>query len=307
MTLPQSQDSDILLLMKAAKDDITKMNGTVDVPEIVKYAKEKNVKIWIWIHYNDAVKQMEEAFPLYKKWGIAGVKIDFIERDDQTGIDFYYKAAELGAKYHLMIDIHGSTKPSGINRTYPNLVGYEGVLGMEQSKAGSRDNPENRLTLPFTRMLTGAMDYTPGGFNNVRRDQFKSDDYEHPVVMGTRAQQLAMYVGQPSFQFIKDVPTTWDETKVLNGVPGEYITVARRNGDEWELGIMTNWTPRKFEIPLDFLADGNYTAEIYSDASDADKNPKHVTIEKKSVNNKSILNAWLAPGGGYAVRFVPVK
>lgn len=303
------------------RGDITKMNGRVDIPAVVRYAAAKGVKIWIWAGYADLSRQMDQAFPLFEKWGVAGVKTDFIERDDQKGIEFYYRAAEEAARYHLMMDYHGATKPSGIERTWPNIMGYEAVAGMEQNKAGARDNPRHHAMLPFTRMLAGPMDYTPGGFDNVTLDQFQARTLE-PMVMGTRAQQLAMYVvyeapiqmvsdwpgnylGQPAFQFIKDVPATWDETKVLNGVPGKYITIARRHGDDWFLGSMTDWTPRTLDVQLAFLGPGAYTAEIYADADDAAQFPTHVTIQKKTVHAADALQFHLAPGGGYAVRFSP--
>jgi alpha-glucosidase len=221
------------------------MTGKVDIPELVKYAAAKNVKVWIWLYAPTVMKQMEEAFALYEKWGVAGVKIDFVERDDQQGIEFYYTTAKTAAAHHLMVDFHGSTKPFGLERTYPNVMNYEAVLGMEQSKGGTRDNPDNHTMLPFTRMLTGPMDFTPGGFDNVTKEQFfaRSDS---PMVMGTRAHQLAMYVvyqaqfgmvsdypaayeGQPDFEFIKKVPASWDEIKVLQGVPGEYISIALKH------------------------------------------------------------------------------
>jgi len=307
----------------SAPHDITKMNGRVDIPEVVRYAASKGVKVWIWLLYTEADAQMDEAFPLYEKWGVAGLKIDFVERDDQKGIDFYYRAAEKAAECHLMLDFHGATKPTGLERTYPNVLGYEAVLGMEQSKAGMRDNPDHRLMLPFTRMLAGRMDYTPGGFDNVTRDDFVARSL-HPMVMGTRAQQLAMYAiyeapfqmvsdtpkayeDQPAFEFIKHVPTTWDETKVLNGEPGEYITMARRKGDEWFLGSMTNWTPREIEVPLTFLGNGRYDAEIYADADDAAQYPKGVSAQKRVVDRSTVLKLKLAPGGGFAARFIPLK
>jgi alpha-glucosidase len=305
----------------AAKDDITKMNGRVDIPLLVEYANQKNVGIWIWIHYRDAVRQLEEAFPIYEKWGVAGLKIDFIERDDQAGIDFYYRAAKKAVEHHLMLDFHGSAKPSGLSRTYPNILGYEAVVGMEVSRGGLRDNPDSHLMLPFTRMLQGFMDYTPGGFNNVTKEEFVPRSSK-PMVMGTRAHHLAMYVvyespiqmvsdypdaykGQPSFQFIMDVPATWDETKVLNGIPGEYITMARRKGDNWFLGSMTNWNPRQLELPLDFLGTGTYTAEIYGDNQDSDRYPKKVVIEKKTVSKGEKFNIQLSSAGGCAIRFKP--
>nr|MBD3621622.1 glycoside hydrolase family 97 catalytic domain-containing protein [Sunxiuqinia sp.] len=306
----------------AARDDITKMNGRVDIPLVVEYGKQKNVGIWIWLHYRDAVRQLEEAFPIYEKWGVAGLKIDFIERDDQAGIDFYYRAAKKAVEHHLMLDFHGCTKPTGLSRTYPNILGYEAVIGMEVSRGGLRDNPDCHLMLPFTRMLQGFMDYTPGGFNNVTKEEFVPRSSK-PMVMGTRAHHLAMYVvyespiqmvsdhpnaykNEPSFQFIKDVPATWDETKVLNGIPGEYITIARRKGDNWFLGSMTNWNPRELHCSLDFLSDGTYLAEIYMDTPGSGLYPRSNSIKRVMVNNKQQLELSLASGGGCAVKFRPV-
>jgi len=303
--------------------DITKMRGNVDVPELVQYAAKKNVKVWIWLYSKAVAAQMKEAFPLYEKWGVAGVKIDFILRNDQEGIQWYYDVAKLAAEHHLMVDFHGATQPWGIQRTYPNVLNYEAVLGLENNKAGRRDGPVNRTTFPFTRMLSGPMDYTPGGFNNVTQEDFAVRD-KGPMVMGTRAQQLALYivfeeplamvsdvpsayVNQPDFQFIKNVPTTWDATRVLNGEPGEFVTIARRHGEEWYLGSITNWTPRELRIHADFLGKGAYKAEIYEDASDAAQNPKHVSIRRQNVRSGDTLTISLAKGGGCAIRFVPAQ
>jgi alpha-glucosidase len=299
--------------------DITKTNGTVDIPELVKYASIRAVRVWIWIGYGPTCKQMDEAFALYESWGVAGVKIDFIERDDQDGIAFYYTAARKAAEHHLMVDFHGCTKPSGLDRTFPNVMGYEAVLGMEQSKGGARDNPDSHTMLPFTRMLVGRMDYTPGAFNNVTREQFEPRDIK-PMVMGTRAHQLAMYVvfespfqmvsdypaafeGQPGFDFIKDVPVTWDEIHVLQGEPGQCIALARRHGEDWYLGVLNNWQPRDLELPLDFLGTGHYRATIFADASDSDKAPQHLSIDKKRARASTRLKIQLAPGGGAAIQF----
>ena len=303
--------------------DITKLRGNVDVPELVRYAAKKNVKVWIWLYSKSVAAQMLEAFPLYEKWGVAGVKIDFILRNDQQGIRWYYDVARLAAEHHLMVDFHGATQPWGIQRTYPNVLDYEAVLGLENNKAGRRDGPINRTTFPFTRMLSGPMDYTPGAFNNVTREQFVARD-KSPMAMGTRAQQLALYVvfeaplamvsdapsayaGQPSFQFIREVPTAWDATRVLNGMPGEFVTIVRRHGDDWYLGSVTNWTARDLHIPLGFLGKGSYTAEIYEDAADATQNPKHVSIRRQIVRNTDTLTLPLASGGGCAIRFAPEK
>ena len=305
------------------RDDIVHMNGKVDVPEVVRYAKAKNVGVWIWAHSKSVEKQMDEAFPQYEKWGVVGVKTDFVERDDQHGIEFYYKSAEAAARHHLMIDYHGATKPTGIERMWPNIMGYEAVLGMEWNKGNARDNPVHEVTLPFTRMLAGPMDYTPGGFNNVTETEFQQRNIS-PMVRGTRAHQLAMYViyeaafqmvsdspkaykDQPAFEFIRSAPAAWDETRGINGMPAEYITLARRKGHQWFVGSMTNWTARDLEIPLDFLGTGKYRAEIYADADDADRYPKNVSVRKETVDKNSRLKVHLAPGGGYALRLVPLN
>jgi alpha-glucosidase len=303
--------------------DITKMNGKVDIPEVVKYAAPKNVKIWIWAHYDSMMAHMDEALPLFEKWGVVGTKIDFVERDDQEGIDFYYRVAKKAADHHLMLDFHGCTKPSGISRTWPNIMSYEAVLGMEHSKAGARDNPEHHVTLPFTRMLAGPIDYTPGGFDNVTRDEFVPR-MDHPMVMGTRAHHLAMYAiyeaafqmvsdcpqnyeGQPAFDFVKAVPAAWDETRVSSGKVGQYIVMARRKGDNWFIGAMTGGYPRTLEIPLTFLGDGKYTAETYADARDSDHQPKHVEIESQTVDRSTTLKPHLVTAGGFAARLHPEK
>lgn len=305
----------------SSRDDILHMNGTVDVPEVVKYAASKGVKVWLWANYAPTSLQMAQAFPLFEQWGVAGVKIDFVQRSDQPAIEFYYKAAQLAAEHHLMLDFHGTTTPWGISRTWPNVLGYEGILGMEYSKVTDRDDPVHRTTFAFTRLLNGPMDYTPGGFDNATAAQFIPRNI-NPMVQGTRAQQLAMYVidyapfqmvsdapqayaNQPAFQFIREVPVDWDETRGLQGFPGESITVARRKGRDWYLGSITNWTPREISVPLDFLGNGAWTAQIYSDAQDADQFPKHVSIETKTVSRGDTLSLHLASGGGCAIRFMP--
>jgi alpha-glucosidase len=304
--------------------DITVCRDNVNIPEVVEYAKKKGVKVIIWLYSENVWNQMDEAFPLYEKWGVAGMKIDFILRDDQAGIDFYYRVAEKAAKHKLLVDFHGCTKPWGLQRTYPNVVGYEAILGMENSLVGVRDYPENRLTVPFTRMIGGLMDYTPGAFNNVTREAF-SPRSEKPMVVGTRAHHLAMYVvyespfqmvsdwperykNEPAFEFIRQVPAaSWEKTKVLNGKPGEYITVARKKGGDWYLGAMTDWTPREFTLSLDFLENGNYLAEIYADAPDSGTNPKKITVRSEKVKAGGKLNIRMAEAGGAAIRFKKIK
>ncbi len=300
--------------------DITQCRDNMNVPEVVAYAKTKGVKVFIWLYAGHVWNQMDEAFPLYEKWGVAGMKIDFVERDDQAAIDWYYRVADKAAKHRLLVDFHGCTKPWGLQRTYPNVVGYEAILGMEQSKAGGRDNPGNHLMIPFTRMIGGLTDYTPGGFNNVTPGEFVPQ-MDRPMVMGTRAHHLAMYVvyespfqmvsdwpetyrkEAASFEFIKKVPASWDKTKVLNGSPGEYITIARKKDNDWYLGAMTGWNSRNDEISLDFLENGNYIAEIYADTPDSGQFPTKINIKSMKVNSRSRLKINMAPAGGMAVHF----
>ena len=301
--------------------DITRMLGNVDVPELVRYAAKRNVKVWIWAHSKAVATQMQTAFPLYQKWGVVGVKIDFIQRNDQKGIQFYYTVAKLAAEHHLMLDFHGATTPWGLERTYPNVLNMEAVLGLEYNKWSRRDGPLNRTMYPFTRMLNGPLDYTPGAFENVTRKEFVPRQLD-PMAVGTRAQQLALYVvfrapfemvsddpaayvNQPGFQFLRDVPVVWDATRVLDGFPGEFVTIARRHGRDWYLGSITDWNPRTLRVPLNFLGNGAYTAEIYEDAPDAAEHPKHVSIRKQTVHSGDTLTLSLAKGGGCAIRFVP--
>jgi alpha-glucosidase len=301
----------------AAVADITKVDPQIDMPELLRYAKEKNVRIWLWSHWTSVDKYMEQAFPLFEQWGVAGVKIDFMNRDDQQMTAWYRRVAELAAQHHLMIDFHGAFKPDGLRRTYPNVVTREGVMGKEYLKWSARVTPTHNTTLPFTRMLAGPLDYTPGAFGNATGAEFVSRDKE-PMAPNTRAHELALYVvlesplmmvsdypehyaGQHDFEFIKQVPVSWDEVRVLNGRPMENITVARRSGKDWYVGSITNWDARRVKVPLSFLGNGKYTAEIYADAADAGTDAKHTEFSKQTVDRNTVLEVKMAPGGGNAI------
>ncbi len=303
--------------------DITQSIEAIDIPGLVAYAKARNVALWVWAHWTDVERQMDMAFPLYQKWGLAGVKIDFMDRDDQWMVDYYRRVAKKAAEHRLMIDFHGAFKPDGLRRTYPNVMTREGVMGLEYTKWSARITPAHNVMLAFTRMLAGPMDYTPGGFENVTREAFTGRG-RYPQVMGTRAHQLALFVvfesplqmvsddpgayeGQKELDFLRAVPTTWDETRVLNGEIGKYVTIARRHGREWYLGSITDWDARTLEAPLRFLGPGEYVAEVYSDAADAGINPKNTVREEKKVTAETTFDLKLAPGGGQAIRFRPVK
>jgi alpha-glucosidase len=305
------------------RTDLTKSIPAIDMPMLVEYAKSKNVRLWLWAHFRDMYDQMDDAFGQYQKWGIAGVKIDFMDRSDQWMVNWYRTAAKKAAEHHLMLDFHGAFKPDGMRRTYPNVLTREGVMGAEYNKWSARVTPKHDVTLAFTRMLAGPMDYTPGGFDNATRENFVARN-RAPMVMGTRAHHTALYVvfeselqmvsdspdaydGQKETEFLKAVPSSWDETRVLNGVPPKYITIARRRGGEWFVGSITDWDARELDVPLSFLGSGAYDAEIYADGPNAAAQPKDSVVEKRRVNAQTVLKLKLAPGGGSAIRLVPVR
>jgi alpha-glucosidase len=301
--------------------DITHVNPQIDMPELVRYAKQKNVRIWLWSHWSSVDKYMNQAFPLFEQWGIAGVKIDFMNRDDQWMVDFYHRVVENAAAHHLMIDFHGAYKPDGLRRTYPNLMTREGVMGKEYLKWSARTTPTHNTTLPFTRMLAGPMDYTPGAFGNSNRENFVARNFM-PMGLGTRAHELALFVvfespfemvadypehyqGQKEFDFIKRVPATWDEVRVIGGRPMENITLARRSGKDWYIGSLTNWDERAVKVSLSFLGDGEYVAEIYADAPDSATEATHTKFSKQTVDRTTVLDVHMVSGGGNAIWIHP--
>lgn len=304
-----------------AMANITEVNPAINMPELLRYAKEKHVKLWLWSHWTSVNKYMDQAFPLFEKWGIAGVKIDFMNRDDQWMVNWYRTVVENAAAHHLMIDYHGAFKPDGLRRTWPNLITREGVMGKEFLKFSARVTPAHNATLPFTRMLAGPMDYTPGAFGNSNLKNFVVRS-EEPMDLGTRAQELALYVifesplqmvsdypehyeGQPGFDFLKRVPTSWDQVHAIGGIPMKWISLARRAGNDWYVGSITNWTPRDIEVPLNFLGDGKYDAEIYADAPDAGEDATHITISHEPVDRTTVLHVHMASGGGNAIWIHP--
>jgi alpha-glucosidase len=299
--------------------DITKTAPQLDMPEILRYAKEKNVRCWVWLYNTDvnSNNNFEAAFPVYEKWGIAGVKIDFMDRDDQEMVNWYHDIIKAAARHHLMVDFHGAYKPDGIIRTYPNMITREGVMGEEYSKFSDKITPRHNVTLPFTRMLAGQMDYTPGGFLNVTPKGFKQQT--PTLVMNTRCAELSKFViyespftvfcedpehvtGQPGADFLQLVPTVWDDIKVLDGYPGEYIALAKRSGNDWFIGAMTNESKRTLTLQLDFLSAGNYEMEIWQDAKDAGEQPTHLTKVTKKIKAGEKIKIDMKEGGGYVAR-----
>jgi alpha-glucosidase len=303
--------------------DILHHTAETDVPAIIQYAKAKNVKVLLWVFWGALDKHLDEALSLYSQWGAAGIKVDFMNRDDQEMVNFYERVVKAAAQHHMVVDFHGAFKPTGLRRTYPNLLTREGVMGMEYSKWSTRVTPQHDVTLPFTRMLAGPMDYTPGCFNNATRSQFKPRQVQ-PMCQGTRAHQLAMYVDflsplvmlsdypedyddNPGMAFLDQVPTVWDDTRVLNGEPAKFVTIARKHDDKWYLGAMTNWDARELEVPLHFLGAGEYQAQVFADGPDAETNAKDLAISTRTVKEGDHLVLRLASGGGAAVIFTPAK
>ncbi len=253
-------------------EDILHFIPEANVPDIIAYGKRKGVGVLLWVEWRALDAHMDEAMALYEKWGAAGIKVDYMNRDDQEMVNYYEKVVRKAAEHHLTVDFHGAYKGTGLRRTYPNLLTREGVMGMEYNKWSERVTPEHDVTIPFTRMLAGPMDFTPGAMRNAARGKFKALDVA-PMSQGTRAHQLAMYVvyesplvmvsdypeayeGQAGLEFIEKVPTVWDETRVVGGVPAEFVAMARRSGDSWYVGAMTNWDARDIEVPLGFLGAG---------------------------------------------------
>lgn len=296
--------------------DVTRAKPVIDMPELLSYAKSQGVGVWLWLQWKQLDSQMDAAMKQYQAWGIKGIKVDFMNRNDQEMVEWYHKLLKSAADHHIMVDLHGAMPPNGTNRTWPNLMTQEGVLGAESSKWSARITATHNVTLPFTRMILGPMDYTPGGFRHASPAQFKPRNHG-PMVAHTRGQAIAMYVVYDSpFQmvsdspsayktsdgkgwadgaeFIQTVPSSWDETRVLAGDIGQFIVTARRKGDTWYIGAMTNEQARTIKVPLDFLGKGSYSAQVMQDGADI----SHLTVAERKVLASQSLTLKLAPSGG---------
>jgi len=294
----------------------------IDMDVLSAYARQKNVGLVMWVVWKTLDVQMQPALDQFEKWGVKGIKVDFMQREDQWMVNYYERVAQEAAKRHLLVDFHGAYKPTGLYRTYPHVVTSEGVLGLEQSKWSDLASPDNAVTFPFMRMLAGPVDYTPGAMLNATKADFKPV-FNRPMSQGTRCQQLAMYVvfesplqmladspsnyrREPeSLAFLSAVPTTWDETVVLQAKVGEYIVTARRSGREWYVGALTNWTARDIELDLSWLGAGAFVADLYRDGPNADRAGVDYVREKRPVTSGDRMAIHLAPGGGFAARITP--
>ncbi len=300
--------------------DLRLLNPDIDLPALLAHAKQRGVGIILWVVWKSLDDRFEEALDRFAAWGVAGIKVDFMQRDDQKMVNYYWKVARGAADRRLLVDFHGAYKPTGLRRAYPNVITREGVRGLEHSKWSEHPTPEHNVTLPFLRMLAGPMDYTPGAMRNAQERQFKPV-FDRPMSLGTRAHQMAMYVvfesplqmlsDSPSnylredecLAFLTEVPTVWDETRVLTAQVSDWVAVARRRGDEWYVGAMTDWTPRDLALDLSFLGGGEWQVEIFADGVNADRNAEDYRHTAERVRADGKLEASLAPGGGWVARF----
>lgn len=303
------------------KADLMQVVKEIDLKELVDYAAARNVGIILWAGYYAFERDMENVCRYFSEMGVKGFKVDFMDRDDQLMTEFNHRAAAMCAKYHLILDLHGTHKPAGLNRTYPNVLNFEGVHGLEQMKwrPAGFDQITYDVMIPFIRQVAGPMDYTQGAMRNATRENYYPS-YSEPMSQGTRCHQLAMYIvlespfnmlcdspsnymREPeSTSFIAQVPTVWDETVVLDGKMGEYIITARRKGDTWFVGGLNNWDARDVEVDLSFLSSGSHKAVLFKDGVNAHRTARDYKREEVSVSSAQPLKVHLAPGGGFTLQ-----
>ncbi|SHE68250.1 alpha-glucosidase [Bacteroides luti] len=293
----------------------------IDLPELISYGKKKGVNIVLWTVFNVLDNQLEAACKKYSEMGVKGFKVDFLDRDDRTAVQMIYRIAETAAKYHLILDYHGIYKPTGMNRTYPNVINFEAVFGMEEAKWSTleKNMPLYDVTFPYIRMMAGYVDFTPGAMRNATKNDFQPV-YYNPMSMGTRCHQLAMYLvydspftmladspssylaDEPCTDFISSLPTEVDETRVLSGEMGKYIVTARKKDINWYIGGMTNWDERDVILDFSFLGKGEvYRATLYKDGVNANKDASDYQVDTLMIKKGDVLNLHLASGGGFAL------
>lgn len=304
------------------KADLMQVIPEIDLKMLADYAASKNVGLILWAGYWAFDRDMEAVCKYYSEMGIKGFKVDFMDRDDQKMVDFHRRAAEMAARYGLMVDFHGTYKPTGLSRTYPNVVNNEGIHGLEQLKwSPDADQVTYDVTIPFIRFVAGPADYTQGAMRNATRWNYRPVNNE-AMSQGTRCRQLAEYVvfdsplnmlcDSPSnymreaecTEFIASVPTVWDETEALDGKIAEYVAIARRSGDAWYVGAMTDWNARDLELDLSFLGDGDFVMTVYRDGINADRAARDYVKETVAVPASRKVSVHMAPGGGYAAVIV---
>lgn len=294
----------------------------IDAKAVVDYAASKGVKVLLWCVWHTLDRQMQEALDLFEEWGVAGVKVDFIDRDDQLAINFYERLAAEAAKRKLLVDYHGCSKPTGLHRTYPNVINYEAVRGNEYNKFSKDMTPNHNVDIVFTRMLAGPMDYTPGAMRNSTKGNFFTNN-SNPMSYGTRCHQLGMYVVYYSplqmlcdaptayekypdiLDFLSKVPVSWDETVVLDAKLGEYVVIARQKGENWYVGALTNWDARTLTVDLSFLGNRTYQGRLFLDGINAHRKAEDYQVKTRALTARDSLTLELKPGGGAAIELFP--
>ena len=306
------------------KDDLLHTVPDLNMPEVVAYAKSKGVDVMLWVIWNTLKNQWDEAFDQFERWGIKGIKMDFMNRDDQQMVEFYEAVARKAAGKKMVVDFHGAYKPSGLRRKYPNVLTREALIEFEQSGGSYNDNPEHHNLLPYIRMFTGPMDYIPATMRNANKNDFKPIG-DYPMGWGTRAHSMALFIilnspmtmlpGSPSdynrekecTDFLAKIPVEWDETRLLQGKISKYTVLARRSGEVWHIGAITNDDPRTIELSTDFLKPGKYNIEIIEDGINAGTTATDYKLIHRQINAGETLTLKLAPGGGWLARITPEK
>jgi alpha-glucosidase len=300
--------------------DLFQVVPEINLPELTAYAKAKNVGLILWAGYWAFDRDMEAVCKHYSEMGIKGFKVDFMDRDDQLMVDFHRRGAEMGARYKLLIDFHGTYKPTGLQRTYPNVINFEGVNGLEQMKwSVGLDQVTYDVTMPFVRQLAGPVDYTQGAMRNATKGNYRSV-YGEAMSQGTRCRQLAEYVifesplnmlcDNPSnyraepecTKFIAEAPVVWDQTVALEGEVGRFVAIARRKGEVWYVGALTNWDERALELDLSFLGEGSFRGEVFRDGVNAGRVARDFRRELIDIPEGRRLPVYMAPGGGFVVK-----
>jgi alpha-glucosidase len=301
--------------------DLMKLDDQINLKEIVDYGKEKGVGVILWSVHYPLDEKLDEAMNQFTELGIKGLKIDFMDRDDQVMVNYYHRIAKKAAEHKLLVNYHGAYKPSGLHRKYPNVINRESVRGLEYNKFSRPfgTTPEHAVSIPFIRMAAGPMDYTPGAMTNAQKANF-GVFFERPMSQGTRCQQLAMFVVYDAplqmlsdaptaykadpviLDYLKEVPTVWEETVALDGKVGDYVVIARKSGERWYVGGMTDWDPRDIEVDFSFLEEGKYKAQIFQDGINADRYGNDYALLEKTVDQDSKLQFKLAPGGGFVLK-----
>jgi alpha-glucosidase len=298
--------------------DVTKPVPGLDMKEVCDYAHSVGVGVRVWVYWTALYKDLENAFTTFEKWGLSGMMVDFMDRDDQEMVNIQTRILERAAAHHLHIQFHGAYKPTGLNRTYPNEFTREGTLNYEVNKWEKKITPDHDLNIAFTRALAGSTDYHLGGFRAVPDDKFRVQ-YTRPLQLGTRAHMLAMYIalenplgmtcdypeayeGQAGFDFLKLVPTTWDRTHVISAVPNEHLVIARQKDGVWYVGAINDHETRTISLPMDFVGEGTWDVETWEDGSNVATDPNAISRRKIEVSSKDVINVHLAAGGGATMR-----